>query len=181
MSRYVFWVALATVFCVARGAHVGTSECRAAEPYRSASSGAYSSARPRTSTVNIRMSFRDQILASYDANGNGRLDGKERLKAQSAISKYRAQKGKYVYAQQRYRQAVRTAQTAYVQAAMRQRPMSFSLAPSYSRKVDCKDVRHGNVKFSSPAMRRVKGPPPSSSPGLIHVPAAKVQCCVPSG
>lgn len=177
MNQRFFAASIAAALVSAHG--VNASCCNAAEPYRSASESAYSSARPRTATVTTRMSFRDRILATYDTNGNGRLDGKEKLAARNEIAKYRSVARKYAYARQQYAQAVRTARTAYVQSAIRQRPTSFTLAPAPSRGYggNCKDSRHMTVNFSGPAMKRVNGPPPSSAPGLIKMPVTKTRCC----
>jgi hypothetical protein len=162
----------------------GLSRCSAADQYPSASSSSASSrsytvARPPKASVTIRMSFRDRILAKYDLNGNGRLDGKEKTAASSDIGRYRAERRKVAYARQRYQQAVRTAQTAYVQAAMRPQATSFALPPSFSSsgRGHCKDSRSSTVNFSSPAMKRVNGPPPSSAPGLIRMPVSRSNCC----
>jgi hypothetical protein len=174
--------AAAAAFVVAHTLWVNPMISRAVEgEYESASSGTYSASVQAQPSAQLQLTFKDRILATYDANGNGRLDGSERSAARAEISRYNAQKSKYVYAQQRYRHAVRTAQIAYTQAALRPRPVSFSLTPAMAARggVDCEDPRYATVNFSSPAMRRASGPPPSSAPGLIHMPAAKVACCSP--
>jgi hypothetical protein len=177
MYHRVYAAAVAAAFVVAQSLIVSQSRSDAADGYQSASDGSYSAGSQPQPAAQVHLTFKARILAAYDANGNGRLDGREHSAARAAISRYNAQKSKYVYAQQRYRHAVRTAQIAYTQASLMPRPVSFAMRPAASGG-DCVDSRYGVVNYSSAAMRRVDGPPPSSAPGLIHVPAAKI-CCSP--
>ena len=184
MSQNIFAAVCAAALVGATSLMSNGASCDAADRYSSAPSSSYSLSGKAPVSISGRTSFKYRILAKYDANDNGRLDGKERLAARAEISRYRAQKGKIVYAQQRYRQAVRTAQTAYVQAAMRQ-PTTYLLAPSYrstsTNTGHCKDSRYGTVNFRTPAMKRASRPPPSvSSPGLIYIPATKKKHCTSS-